>query len=80
MMVRAKAAGEVGPAAEDEVTTPPEGMEDSCVRDFPFLLFLCFSEASGSASVILFANVRKKDRTNVEIASSSNDVPCVCSV
>lgn len=25
MVVRAKAAGEVGPAAEDEITTPPEG-------------------------------------------------------
>lgn len=29
MVVRAKAAGEVGPAAEDEITTPPEGMTDT---------------------------------------------------
>lgn len=36
-MVRAKAAGEVGPAAEDEITTPPEGREDSYECDFSFL-------------------------------------------
>lgn len=42
MMVRAKAAGEVGPAAEDEVTTPPEGMEDSYGCDFFFSSFSVF--------------------------------------
>lgn len=44
MVVRAKAAGEVGPAAEDEITTPPEGMEDMnmiwrTVMNVIFLLF-----------------------------------------
>lgn len=29
MALRAKAAGEVGPAAQDEIITPPEGKEGS---------------------------------------------------
>lgn len=42
VVVRAKAAGEVGPAAEDEVTTPPEGIEDSSECDLSFLLHCIF--------------------------------------
>lgn len=38
MVVRAKAAGEVGPAAEDEITTPPEGREDGYECEFSFLV------------------------------------------